>query len=355
MSNENNIQNKIDSYEKEFYKSQNSKILKYILRLIIGIFIVFILDFFVNIISKAFSINFYFGVVIILFSAIFLMFYFIKPIYKIFSQNEFRLSIKKYGRKNINEYNDKICYKMAKSIIDFNDKLPDAKWYDIDSIYKLNIAVSENNVIEIRNMLTILINGSIRKSSNNIMVSYAVKAGIYSAISQSEVLDAILIFIIDLMMIKDLVFLYGFRPTMVKMIKIYIAVFIASASAYGLETSNVGRGIIKTGFTLIKSLFSGATIAAVSTAHPITAAITNSMKNLIVPIGDSTVQGLSNGIITAVIGYQTIAKLNEEYNLQDNLKNIDLLDDKNEFNETIKDIKKELVKQEKVVNVKNNK
>lgn len=348
------IQDQINKYEKEYVRYENFKFVKYILIIVFGIFVVFIANFVLTLCFKAFDINVYLGYITIAFCIIFIIFIFIVPLIKLFSANEFRLNVKKYGKENLNKHNDKICYIIAKGIIDFNKKLPEAKWYDSELVSKLEVATKDKSIEDVRDILSDLMNTTIRNNSNNIIVNYSVKAGLFSALSQSDKLDAILIFIVDLFMIKDLVFLYGFRPTIVKMIKIYISVFASVATAYGLQASNVGKGIFKSVFSMIKGLLGGvSTVAAGVSVNPTSAPVSapiailaKTAQQFLGTLGDSTVQGMSNGVITAMLGYQTIAHLNEEYKLQDNLKNIDLLDDDKEFKNTCKDIQNKLKKEQ---------
>ena len=64
-------------------------------------------------------------------------------------------------------------------------------------------------------------------------------------------------------------------------------------------------------------------------------------------IVDSSVQGLTNGVLTAVIGYQTIKYLNQEYRLQEILEGVELAETDEELQETCVEIEKELKKNRK--------
>ena len=59
-------------------------------------------------------------------------------------------------------------------------------------------------------------------------------------------------------------------------------------------------------------------------------------------IVDCSVQGLTNGVLTAVIGYQTIKYLNDEYKLQDILDGVEIAESEEELKETCEEIEKEL-------------
>ena len=57
---------------------------------------------------------------------------------------------------------------------------------------------------------------------------------------------------------------------------------------------------------------------------------------------DSSVQGLTNGTLTAVIGFQTIRYLNKEYRLQNILDGVDVTGGEEELEETCREIESEL-------------
>ena len=57
---------------------------------------------------------------------------------------------------------------------------------------------------------------------------------------------------------------------------------------------------------------------------------------------DSSIQGLTNGTLTAVIGFQTIRYLNREYRLQDILDGVEVVETEAELEETCSELKDEL-------------
>jgi hypothetical protein len=59
---------------------------------------------------------------------------------------------------------------------------------------------------------------------------------------------------------------------------------------------------------------------------------------------DSSVQGLTNGTLTAVIGYQTIKYLNREYKLQDILEDVEIEETEEELQETCVKLETQLKK-----------
>ena len=149
----------------------------------------------------------------------------------------------------------------------------------------------------------------------------------YSALSQTSKVDAALVVVMNLQLVKDLVFLYGFRPSDAKLVKIFGRVLQNSLIAYGLGGVKIGNSIVKTMGDAVKGIpFLGTAISV---------------------IVESSVQGLTNGVLTAVIGYQTIKYLNQEYRLQEILEGVELAETDEELQETCVEIEKELKKNRK--------
>jgi len=57
---------------------------------------------------------------------------------------------------------------------------------------------------------------------------------------------------------------------------------------------------------------------------------------------DSSVQGLTNGVLTTVMGYQTIKYLNMEYRLQEILDGIEIAETEEEIRQSCDELEREL-------------
>ena len=144
----------------------------------------------------------------------------------------------------------------------------------------------------------------------------------YSAVSQTNKVDAMLVAVLNMQLVKDILFLYGFRPSDAKLVKIFGSVLRNSLIAYGLGGVKLGNTIVQSMGNAVKGIpLLGAAISTVV---------------------DSSVQGLTNGVLTAVIGRQTIKYLSEEYRLQDILDGIEIEETQEEFDETCKELEHEL-------------
>ena len=146
----------------------------------------------------------------------------------------------------------------------------------------------------------------------------------YSAVSQTSKTDALLVAVVNLQMIKDIVFLYGFRPSDARLLRIFSAVIRNSLVAFGLGGLRIGNGIVKTMGDAAKGI-------------PI-------LGSVISVLVDSSVQGLANGTLTAIIGFQTIRYLNTEYRLQNILDGVEIAETEEELDLTCKEIERELKK-----------
>ena len=136
----------------------------------------------------------------------------------------------------------------------------------------------------------------------------AVRIGVVTALSQSERLDTLLVATLNLKLIKDILYLYGFRPTDEKLIKIYRTVLVNSLIAYGASAAGqaLGKGL-------------GKSVEAVAGGIPF-------LGNAIATVVGSVAEGVINGFMTVVIGNQTVKYLKEEYHLQDILDGVEIPD-----------------------------
>ncbi len=152
----------------------------------------------------------------------------------------------------------------------------------------------------------------------------SMKSAMYSALSQDKRIDSLMIAVVNLQMIKDIVFLYGFRPSEPRLVRIFVSVVKNSLVAYGLGGVKIGNGIVRTMGDAVKGI-------------PL-------LGEVIATVVDSSVQGLANGTLTAVIGFQTIKYLSTEYRLQNILDDVDVAETEEELEETCEELEKELRK-----------
>jgi uncharacterized membrane protein YcjF (UPF0283 family) len=311
----------IYDYEDKYVRRENSrapKAISRILALTIGV-IIFTCLFFIC--TKAYEINQYLGYGVIIAAVIFFVFAFIIPVVKIFSTGYFLTNVSIKNARAAKAHNKALRKQISEKIIDLSSKVDMVKWYDEKTVGELAIAVTSNNEEGIKTKLTLLYKDSVKKSANSLIRKAAMKSAVLTAISQSNAFDVALVSTINLQMIKDIIFLYGFRPSDAKLGRIFTTVIMNSFAAYGLENANIGNTVVKG-------------IGGVTKSIPI-------LGSIIETVIDSTVQGMTNATFTTIIGYQTIKYLEKEYRLQDILDGIELTDE-NDLKENCEIVEKEI-------------
>lgn len=313
----------IYEYEQKYSKGQSTRAVKLFLSLFVAAIgvLIFVLLFLLTL--KVWeTINEYAGyavggVCLILFVVLYIV-----PVCKIFKLDYFMVNVNAKTAKTAQKHNRRVRREIADKMIDFTARVEGAGWYDSAIVGNLAIAVKANDEKGIMQSLTALYTGSVKKSANSMITKYAFKSAMYSALSQTNRADALLVAFINLQLIKDIVFLYGFRPSDAKLVRIFGRVLQNSMIAYGLGNVKIGNSIAKTMGDAVRGIpLLGSAISA---------------------LVDSSVQGLTNGVLTAVIGYQTIKYLNEEYRLQEILDGIEIVETEEELRETCEYIAEEL-------------
>lgn len=312
----------IYEYEQKYTKRQNVRGAKILLKIIaaaIGVFI-FACLFFVAL--RVYEINEYAGygaaaVCVILYICLFIV-----PLVKIIKSPYFIVNVNAKTAAAAKRHNKRVRREIADKIIDFTAKVEGVGWYDSAVVGELAINLKASNDKGVMRCLTNLYTGSVKKCAKDMIFKSSMKSAMYSALSQTSKLDAALVVFINLQLVKDIVFLYGFRPSDARLVKIFGRVLQNSLIAYGLGGVKIGNSIVKTMGDAVKGIpFLGSAISA---------------------IVDSSVQGLTNGVLTAVIGYQTIKYLSEEYKLQQILDGVELAETEEELQATCQEIEKEL-------------
>ncbi len=312
----------IYDYERKYVKKQNVKGAKFAIRLIASLIGVFLFVLLLLVTLRVYDVNEYAGYAVGAVCLILYIFIFIVPLVKILRAPYFVTNVNAGTAANAQRHNRKVRHDIADKMIHFTANVEGAGWYDSEVVGKLAIARNTGDEEKLKEALTELYKGSVKKTAKSIIFKSSVRSGMYSAISQSEKLDAALVVVVNIQLIKDLVFLYGFRPSDTKLVKIFIGVIRNSLVALGMGGLNIGNAVVKTMGDAVKGI-------------PI-------LGSIISTLVDSSVQGLANGTLTALIGYQTIKYLNKEYNLQNILDGIDVSETEEELEETCREVETQL-------------
>ncbi len=301
----------LEEYEKKYSKPENIKAAKtflFIFSASIGI-IIFVCLFFL--VLKLFDIHKIAGYVGIGVACIVYIFVYIIPLIKIKNTKAFITNVDSSNASKAQKYNRELRNSIADKMIDLKANTEAVGWYSDELIGKLAIARQTNNDKEVKNVLTTIYDKDVRSASNKMIRDHAFKVGITTALSQSEKVDTLFVVAYNLSLIKDIVFLYGYRPSDAKLAKIYQTVIFDALIAYGVGNATGSMA------TTAVTKFGGKAVEGIPF-----------LGSALGTIIDSVAQGIINSSLTVLIGFQTKKYLKKEYHLQDILDEIELDDEK---------------------------
>ncbi len=302
MKKDKNIKNK---------RATNDSFLWQVLIFLIVVCGIFVLWLLLSIIDKFKSYNEIFWKVLLFVVIILFIRFYVYPIISVFKMDYYDIGIE--GDTTLaTKHNANVRKRVAKRIINDNEH----SWYDKNEVEELKNALDENIDTKIYKSLKYLMDNSIKKTSNKIITESAISSGVFTALAQSQQFDAIIVLIKNFNMVKDLLYLYGYRPSKAKLLMIFSRVAIASIVAFNIQGSAIstliGKGLTKL-LPFVKDFASYAS--------------------------DASFQFVVNSGLSMNIGFNTIKCLNEDYNLQALVKGVDVLDEE-ELQKNKKDIEK---------------
>ena len=319
---EDNKKMTIYEYEQKYAKRQNLRGARLVLKLLAAALGVLIFAMLFFVVKDLWAIHMYAGIAGTVVAVILFICLYIMPLVKIMKTGYFEVNVNAKTARAAQKHNKRVRHEIADKIIEVTSKVEGVGWYDSQVVGALAIAVNSGDEEGIKLSLTELYTGSVKKSAKALISKSSLRCATYSALSQSNKVDSLLVAFLNLQLVKDLVYLYGFRPSDAKLVKIFARVLQNSLIAYGLGSAKIGNSIVKSMGDAVRGI-------------PL-------LGSAISVIVDCSVQGLTNGVLSAVIGYQTIKYLNDEYKLQEILDGVEIAENEEDFKETCAEIEKEL-------------
>ena len=298
----------LEEYQEKAKDYRYSPLVKPILVMLVATIGIGIVSLLVLVVIRLFDVHEYAGYAGIAVAVLLFIFFYLVPIIKIHKLKPFIVNVDKENLKKALKHNKENREKIADHFIDITAKTEGLGWYSKDKVGNLAIARNTKDDTLLKNTLTDLYQTDVKKNASNMITKSAVRIGVVTALSQSERLDTLLVATLNLKLIKDILYLYGFRPTDEKLIKIYRTVLVNSLIAYGASAAGqaLGKGL-------------GKSVEAVAGGIPF-------LGNAIATVVGSVAEGVINGFMTVVIGNQTVKYLKEEYHLQDILDGVEIPD-----------------------------
>lgn len=272
------------------------------------------------------------------------IFGYLVPVIKLKNTKTFMTDVNLTTTKKAQKYNRKLREDIADKMIDLTYQTEGTNWYKEKNIAKLAVARHKNDQKELKETLTEIYTTDVKSSAERIIRKSALNVGLITAISQSEALDTVMVLVYELNLIKDIVFLYGYRPTDTQMAKIYKNVLKNALIAYGVSSATSGLGkTVSTSLVNVIDKVSQSRNVLTSTLGSVASGIAGTVV-------ESGIQFAVNTTLTIIIGYQTKKYLVKQYKLQEMLDNVELLESEEEQAKVIESIKEEV--KEKITSAK---
>lgn len=339
----------LEEYQQKYSNPENivaAKTFLFMLAAVIGVVIAACLFF---VVLRLFDMNQVAGYLGTFFAIIIFFFIYVVPVVKLKNTKSFLTNPSGLKARQAQKYNKRLREDIADKMIDVTAKTDEVGWYSEHLVGKLAIARQTGNDTELKSVLTKIYQTDVRSAANKMIRTSAVRVGIATAVSQSEVIDTLFVVVSELNLIKNIVFLYGYRPTDTQMVKIYKNVLANALIAYGVSSTTAGMG----------KTFGNGLANMIDKASQSSSALTSAIGAIVGGIAgtalESTMQLIVNSTLTMVVGHQTKKYLIKEYHLQEILDNVELMDSDEEEAKMLESIRDELKKKapKKTKNQKN--
>ena len=329
----------LEEYQKKYNNPENkvaAKTFLFLLSALVGVVIGVCLVFLV---LKLFEIHKVAGYCGIAASVLIFIFLYLVPLIKLNKMKPFVTNTNAFHARQAQRYNKALREEVADKMIEVNLKTEGVTWYNDEKVKQLIEARSKKDDKLLKSTLTSIYEVDVKDAASKLIKKSAVKVGITTAVSQSKELDTLFVVIYDLNLIKDIVFMYGYRPSDTKMALIYQTVVTNSLLAYGLSSATTGIG--KTFGTSIVSAIDKASLSS----NFFTSTIGSIAGGIAGTVLESSLQFGVNFTLTTIIGFQTQKYLQKEYHLQDMLDGIELPNTDEEEAAMLEAVKKEVKKE----------
>ena len=131
----------IYDYEEKYVKRQNTKGIKFLLNLMIVLVGVVIFTCLFLLVMKVYEMNNYAGYGVGIVAIILYIIFFIVPVVKIMKSDYFITNVNVKHAKEAKAHNKKVRLNIATKIVDFNESVSGAGWYDGQKVVELEAAL----------------------------------------------------------------------------------------------------------------------------------------------------------------------------------------------------------------------
>lgn len=279
------------------------------------------LGLFASIVQTIYQINNTAGIIVAIVLLVLYTILYIVMIVSIFSKHSFDLEFQKRKNGKLSERNNnKVRIEIARNLREQNTVLSylekkkekevlseketqkvNAFERILDLAEKYEKKVPDINSQDSKNLLVSLRiafekDGVIYKKAKKMIFKRSIETGTMTALSQNAIFDGSIVAMKNMQLVKDIIWLYGFRPTNYEMNKILLRVIRNVSIALGLNTMPKAVNITSKIFNKDSSNF---------------------LVSLLGQAIDMGAQFVGNGVMTYIVGKYTIRAMLKEYHIQD--------------------------------------
>lgn len=168
----------------------------------------------------------FYGLAIILYFALV-----IDPLISIFFAPVYSVSKIISGDKE----NYPFCVKLSKNLLK-NGKLKENEKQELNTLLQ---STEKDKKTKLNKKLFLLYNNTVKKNIDDYIKETSKNTFYLTALSQKGFLDMLIVVVNNFKMIKALILMCGFRPSFIRVLKIYINIFFSSLIADGAESLNL--------------------------------------------------------------------------------------------------------------------
>lgn len=278
-------------------KQKNEKGFFFGLLVVVAVFAILLIGALADILSLCFEVNQIFGYVMSGITLIFVIALIVRPICKVLGARFFITDVTNENLKLSKRKNRRALKEVANALVSYNVDPKNKKFHYLSesTVADLQAALSSGDETVLRASLKNAYASDVASCVNGLIFKNAGKVFLTTSVSQNDKIDSVSVLLVNLSLVKQIVGIYGYRPSYAKLFKIYLTVLRNALIAYGLQNVNW--------FNVFGKFFSG-----VAKKVPF-------MDTLV----DSAVQGTLNAFLTLLIGYKTKRYLCSDYKKQERL------------------------------------
>lgn len=279
------------------------------------------LGLFASIVQTIYQINNTAGIIVAIVLLVLYTILYIVMIVSIFSKHSFDLEFQKRKNGKFSERNNnKVRIEIARNlkeqntVLSYLEKKKEKEVLSEKETQKVNAfetilelaekyekKVPDINSQDSKNLLVSLRiafekDGVIYKKAKKMIFKRSIETGTMTALSQNAIFDGSIVAMKNMQLVKDIIWLYGFRPTNYEMNKILLRVIRNVSIALGFNTMPKAVNITSKIFNKDSSNF---------------------LVSLLGQAIDMGAQFVGNGVMTYIVGKYTIRAMLKEYHIQD--------------------------------------